>query len=371
MLPIGFTTNPYLISSPYYASIVAAVPLVPTAVPAAVPSSVILPSERFFPSLPFAYYGYDMQRVIQNENYKTVESIIDTKIKDRVHSQIEQYERDRNEFREKYESCCEIECPRRRPSICYYHDDSTSTNAATQNHENRELTLEEKVELIRRELNLPRPAEARTTFDKRTQIDLDYEWDHRYVVTEDKPKVMYPSAAVRGRPHSATRVSSALPLRSRSPSLGSRPIWKPTGANDYPWTHSTRSSILSGEYKSLSTAKEPENKNVTSTKTSEVNEIPVFVTRSEKPKVVKFVDYAFEPSYTVYEAKKTTHYSELPRETTLIKVRDTVYPQIAKPRTTIEDATSVLGSGYVKYAPMTINIKDSKGQNTFNFVGPL
>ena len=99
--------------------------------------------------------------------------------------------------------------------------------------------LEEKIRRIREELNLP--------------PENKIEHDNHELSTQNKPKVEfidrnYEIKVPNRRSRSQSKSANFERPKSRSPSLISRPEWKPIGANDYSWTNQTRSEILNGQY---------------------------------------------------------------------------------------------------------------------------
>ena len=230
-------------------------------------------------------------------------SYLDQQIEDRVRKQLKQYQQSTEEH-EACNKCCFQYC-----THCEQHKETEKRKEKhhSSDHEEedqghlhdrlekdlvlccakchhkvkKELTLDEKIQKIRKELNLPsekendkliaRLEDEKRKKDKHKKLESPYEREyydckeckkHEMEIAKTKYSVnVIKERKSRSRSKSAGRSKSANGhSKSRSPSAGPRPLWYPVGLNDYSRTNEKRNDMLNDVHGSYhSSDSEPKN----------------------------------------------------------------------------------------------------------------
>lgn len=319
--------QPTFIESPNYSAIYFN-PLVATPCPIQSLVHTLVPSVVYQPKLVAPVFQNDLPVVGYTFNHVKTDMTahsntnIDDYIRKKVDEQIKAYESERKEAalkmnveekQEKVETTQKVETSSSTTSEC-------RCNSAVGN-----LSIEEKIKLIRKELNLPESS------DEKTETNNHHEWrrDFNRNVSIELTEVTKPNKAERhidvikprlSRTKSADRTK---PRRGKSPyEFISRPPWIPTGANDYTRTHEQRVDLLTNQ---LNAATKKSVSTSTDTKPSSY-----FITET-KPAYDYY--YYSQPKVYEYNYVKESKPSVLLTSTTSIPSKTTITTTIENKKT--------------------------------------
>ncbi|CAF0978185.1 unnamed protein product [Brachionus calyciflorus] len=190
----------------------------------------------------------------ENDLARLNEKKLDDLIKQKVEDQIYKYQREHEE-NERVLKCRSIE------NFDFSYE--KECNCKCRDKKERELTLDEKIQRIREELNLPNEKdqdklikklhEYEKKYEKCTNTEKDYSENVR-----NHYKIDYIESRSRTPIKRSTSSHSRKSSKSRSPSAIRQP-WIPTGSNDYTSTNLKRESLINKQRNYIPFDSEPSN----------------------------------------------------------------------------------------------------------------
>jgi len=223
------------------------------------------------------------------------------------------------------------------------------------------LTIEEKIRLIRKELNLPESTDE----PRQTNSQNDWRKHFNQNVNIELTEVTRPNKSERHidlikptipRTKSADRIK---PKRGKSPyEFISRPPWIPTGANDYTRTHEQRVDLLTNQLNAPST------KSVSTSTDSK----PSYYITEAKPAYDYY--YYSQPKVYEYNYVKESKPSVLLTSTTSIPSKTTITTTVENKKTygpTYSQLPALNRSEIVSYVrPSTAYYENTQSTKVYN-----